>query len=77
MPSVSSDYPAMREIDAQFGLNLNFAPPTDVDAIARSLKTMEENLDEARAGVPSAAQLDLHDVASRAGQYWAEVREWL
>ena len=77
VPSVSSDYPAMREIDAQFGLNLNFAPPTDVDAIARSLKTMEENLDEARAGVPSAAQLDLHDVASRAGQYWAEVREWL
>ncbi|MGQ9557379.1 MAG: glycosyltransferase [Desulfurispora sp.] len=41
VPALSSDYPAMREISAQFGLNLCWMDPHNPDHMGRQLKEME------------------------------------
>jgi len=40
-PSLSSDYPQMREIDAAFGLGMRFFDPYDPSATARALREAE------------------------------------
>ncbi|WEX08341.1 glycosyltransferase [Chelativorans sp. AA-79] len=77
VPSLSSDYPAMREIDRQFALNLTMFKPTDIGQMAEKLKWMEENFSRAREILPEQEILDSQDVSKLAGAYWAEVREWL
>ncbi|EGV20017.1 glycosyltransferase [Thiocapsa marina] len=77
VPSLSSDYPAMREIDAQFSLGLNWMDASDTADMARQLKRMETHTDEAVAGLPSAEQLLEQNSPRLAGQYWAAVRECL
>ena len=77
VPALSSDYPAMREIDNQFGLNLAWAPSDDPDRMARALKWMEDHVEERRSLLPSKTSLDTHNVHAFAAQYWTVVRECL
>jgi glycosyltransferase involved in cell wall biosynthesis len=77
VPSLSSDYPAMREIDSQFGLNLTWMDPDDPNDMARKLKLMETNLETARNNLPSAELLAGQSVDRLAGAYWSVIRDYL
>jgi glycosyltransferase involved in cell wall biosynthesis len=77
VPSLSSDYPAMREIDQQFGLSLTWADPDDPNGMAQQLKRMETDLETARSRLPSAEHLASRSVEKLAGAYWHVVRGYL
>ena len=53
IPALSSDYPAMHEIDDQFGLGLAWSPSDDPRRMASALKWMEDNVEERRSLLPS------------------------
>lgn len=77
VPSLSSDYPAMREIDAQFGLQLAYMDRNDPRNMATQLKWMEVNLAERRSLMPSADRLATQRIENLAPSYWKAVRECL
>lgn len=77
VPSLSSDYPAMREIDAQFSLGLNWMDAHTPADMARRLKWMEEAASAARRQLPSLSVLGGQSLESLAGPYWEAVRECL
>jgi hypothetical protein len=74
VPSLSSDYGPMREIDRQFSLNLSWTPSDDFEAIADQLKTMEvEHIDRRRL-LPDTAELSRRCYADHVDAYWRVVR---
>lgn len=77
VPSLSSDYPAMREIDAQFQLNLSWMDAWNPADMAYRLKKMEMEADALRAKLPSAQDLATQSVEQLAPAYWEAVRECL
>jgi len=77
IPALSSDYPAMHEIDDQFGLSLAWSPIDDPRRMASALKRMEDNVEERRSLLPSREDLEKHSIGAFAGQYWSVVRECL
>jgi glycosyltransferase involved in cell wall biosynthesis len=77
VPALSSDYPAMHEIDDQFELGLAWTPSDDPGRMARALKWMEQHAEEQRSMLPSQEHLEKHNVSAFAGRYWAVVRECL
>lgn len=77
VPSLSSDYPAMREIDQQFGLNLRWMDSDDPENMARQLKKMETDGAKLRQMLPSAKQLASQSVDKLSGAYWDVVRDYL
>jgi glycosyltransferase involved in cell wall biosynthesis len=77
VPALSSDYPAMREIDQQFSLNLTWMDPDDPDDMARQLKRMEADQETPRSRLPSSEQLASQSVEKLAGAYWNVVRDYL
>ncbi|HVK93770.1 MAG TPA: glycosyltransferase [Noviherbaspirillum sp.] len=77
VPSLSSAYPAMREIDAQFNLKLQWMDAHDPHNMASQLKQMEKNAHSIRTGLPLADDLTHHSVARLATAYWEAVRECL
>jgi glycosyltransferase involved in cell wall biosynthesis len=77
VPALSSDYPAMREIDQQFALNLTWMDPDDPDDMARQLKRMETDFETPRHRLPSAEQLASQSVDKLAGAYWNVIRDYL
>ena len=77
VPSLSSDYPAMREMDAQFGLQLAYMDRNDPRNMAAQLKWMEMNLAERRSLVPGAERLATQRLETLAPSYWKAVRECL
>ncbi len=77
IPALSSDYPAMHEIDGQFGLGLAWSPSDDPRRMASALKWMEDNVEERRSLLPSREDLEKHSVDAFADQYWSVVRECL
>ena len=77
VPSLSSDYPAMREIDAQFGLNLSWMDARSPNAMANQLKMMEAEAMAHRERLPSAERLASQSIEQLAGAYWHAVRECL
>jgi glycosyltransferase involved in cell wall biosynthesis len=77
VPALSSDYPAMREIDQQFGLHLTWMDPEDPDNMARQLKRMEIDPETPRQSLPSAEQLASQSVDRLAGAYWAAIKDYL
>jgi hypothetical protein len=74
---LSSDYPAMREIDAQFHLNMAWMDAGDPARMARQLLWMEQHADAQRALLPAAAELALQGVEQLGGAYWDVVRSCL
>lgn len=77
VPSLSSDYPAMREIDRQFGLNLCWMDADDPEDMARQLKKMEVDGAALRQALPSAEQLASQSLENLSGTYWDVVRDYL
>jgi glycosyltransferase involved in cell wall biosynthesis len=77
LPSLSSDYPAMREIDAQFGLNLSWMDAHSPNAMAQQLKMMESKAMIFREHLPSAERLATQSVEQLADSYWHAVRKCL
>jgi len=77
VPALSSDYPAMREIDTQFGLNLSWMDAHSPSAMAQQLKMMEAEAMTLRERLPSKKRLATQSVEQLAGAYWHAVRECL
>jgi glycosyltransferase involved in cell wall biosynthesis len=75
VPSLSSDYPAMREIDAQFSLNMAWMDPHDPAHMARQIKRMETESAARRGALPSAERMASQSLERLAGAYWKAVRE--
>ncbi|KRD42161.1 glycosytransferase [Acidovorax sp. Root275] len=77
VPSLSSDYPAMREMDAQFSLGLSWMDPASPRDMAMQLKQMEHEAMARRARLPTIQQLSVQSVEALAPFYWKEVRACL
>jgi glycosyltransferase involved in cell wall biosynthesis len=77
VPALSSDYPAMREIDKQFSLNLLWAKADDPRHMAAQLKEMEISHATRRALLPGVAVLRAQSVESLAQSYWQVVKSCL
>jgi glycosyltransferase involved in cell wall biosynthesis len=77
VPSLSSDYPAMREIDKQFSLNLQWMDAHDPQHMAAQLKFMEVQAVELRSKLPAGSLLQEQSVENLAAEYWKVVRECL
>jgi glycosyltransferase involved in cell wall biosynthesis len=77
VPSLSSDYPAMHEIDEQFALNLSWMNAESPLSMAQQLKWMESQAELQRKKVPDISRLRSQAVDVVAGSYWQAVREWL
>lgn len=77
VPSLSSAYPAMQEIDEQFGLNLAWMPPDSPREMAQALKAMERDAHARRALLPTQEQLKTQAIEQLASAYWTEVRACL
>jgi hypothetical protein len=77
VPALSSDYPAMREMDVQFSLNLAWMDATRPRNMANALKAMESAWPERKRLLPSAEVLAKQAVGELAGEYWKVVRECL
>ena len=77
VPSLSSDYPAMREIDSQFSLNLSWMNPSSPKHMAEQLKIMELESVDRRNNLPSATELAAQSIAAHAETYWRELRRCL
>lgn len=78
VPSISTDYPAMREMDGTFGLGLSWMPFDRPDEMARGLKQMELDVE---AGLRPAASAELirqrSDIAAAGAAYWDVVSDLL
>ena len=77
VPALSSDYPAMREIDVQFALRLTWMDQDDPEDMARQLKHMEEDLETPRRHLPRAEELASHAFDKHGGAYWSVIKEYL
>jgi glycosyltransferase involved in cell wall biosynthesis len=77
VPCLSSDYPAMREIDGQFELGLAWMPGDDPIGMARALRWMEDHYEQQRGVLPTTDRLRQQDAAALASRYWTVVRECL
>ena len=77
VPSLSSDYPAMREVDKQFSLNMAWMNADDPRQMAEKLKAMEQDAGDRCKLLPSEAQLRSQRIDQHANTYWQEVRTCL
>jgi glycosyltransferase involved in cell wall biosynthesis len=77
VPALSSDYPAMREIDRQFSLNLSWMDCASPINMARQLKLIEQNHIELRKKLPTTDGLKKQSVKELADDYWRVVRKCL
>lgn len=77
VPSLSSDYPPMREINHQFSLNLSWMNADDPKVMAHALKQMEDTHRTLRLGLPSAETLATQGVHKLSHEYWKATRECL
>lgn len=76
VPSLSSDYPAMQEINQQFGLDLNWMDASDPLDMALKLKLMEEQYINRENKWPLDLTKFKHN--SEAGfKYWRVIKECL
>lgn len=75
VPALSSDYPAMHEVSAQFDLSLHWMDADDPRDMAEGLKYMEQHAHA--QPLPDADSLAGQRVEALAGAYWQGVRECL
>ena len=74
VPALSSDYPAMREMNDLFNLNVAWCDPTAPREMAHQLKGMETKSDDLRRTLPSRQSLESRTVGQAASAYWQAVR---
>ncbi|GAB4297722.1 MAG: hypothetical protein Kow0096_15950 [Thiohalomonadaceae bacterium] len=77
VPSLSSDYPAMREMERYYSLGLSWCDPDDPRQMAAQLKRMEQEANIMKNVLPNTAALDAKGVASVAVDYWRAVQACL
>lgn len=77
VPSLSSDYPPMREIEEQFSLNLMWMNSKSPKDMATKLKLMEMEYANRRSLLPSVELLSTFHVKNLAHYYWSEVKTCL
>jgi glycosyltransferase involved in cell wall biosynthesis len=77
VPTLSSDYPAIREEAAQFGLAPAWFDPLDPCAMAQQLKHMETKSQAMRDAMPTADQMAKNSVQRLARTYWEAIRACL
>jgi glycosyltransferase involved in cell wall biosynthesis len=77
VPALSSDYPAMREINEQFRLGLSWMDADAPRSMAKALKEMECHWKALRKKLPTPEELASQDVKRLAGGYWKAIRECL
>lgn len=77
IPALSSQYPAMVEIDRQFSLNMRWMDSQDPYDMAQQLKWMEAAAESRRNLLPPASALQSQSVTSLANIYWSEVSQCL
>ncbi|WP_141056035.1 glycosyltransferase [Tepidiphilus succinatimandens] len=77
VPSLSSDYPAMREMDDFYKLGLSWCNPHNPAQMAEQLKRMEQEADARKNDLPDVADLEAKGVASAAVEYWKAVQACL
>ena len=75
VPALSSNYPAMKEMNTQFELNMLWMDPASPRDMAKKLKKMEQEAVAIRAMLPNESQLRRHGVECHAEAYWQELRE--
>jgi glycosyltransferase involved in cell wall biosynthesis len=77
VPALSSNYPAMHEMDVQFSLQLSWMNAADYKEMAHKLKEMELTYLSKKALLPSPEVLAEQGVEKLAAQYWGVIRECL
>jgi glycosyltransferase involved in cell wall biosynthesis len=77
VPSLSSIYPAMQEIDRQYSLGLSWMDAHDPNDMATRLKSMEANAAACRARLPSHEHLMSQRLENLARHYWTAVEDCL
>ena len=74
VPSVSSDYSAMRYMDERFRLNLLFADPYNSRDMAEKLKIMQEQVEIRKKQLPPSSQLEKFTAKELAQDFWNQIR---
>lgn len=77
VPSLSSRYPAMEEMDATFKLHLTWMDWSNPEDMARMLKEMEQRVPSLRATLPCPQDLSQYSPDALGQKYWNVVRECL
>jgi glycosyltransferase involved in cell wall biosynthesis len=77
VPSLSSDYPAMRELEQAFTLGLAWMDPACPLDMARQLKRMEQEARERRGLLPDRERLAEASLETAAPKYWEAAQECL
>jgi glycosyltransferase involved in cell wall biosynthesis len=77
IPSLSSDYPAMREMDEQFDLQLQWMDSNDSQDMAEQLKKLEENYIQIKKKLEVSPRKILDCMTESAPAYWKVIREFL
>lgn len=75
VPSLTSDYPPMRELDERFGLHLSWMQAEDPWDMANQLKRMEKTASAMKMQLPKYDDLAQQGVGQLAGDYWKVLRE--
>lgn len=69
-PSLSSGYPQMRYIGERFSIPMEYFNAHSVEAMAKALRSMEENASAVRSVLPSRELLETHSWQNYSGEYW-------
>lgn len=77
VPSLSGDYPSMRETDQQLSLGITFRSATNAKAMADGLLWFEDNSEYAKSNLPQPSELASHSPKNVGFAYWEAVRPWL
>ncbi|AMB87544.1 glycosytransferase [Pseudomonas agarici] len=77
VPALSSDYPAMREIDQQFSLGVSWMDAFEPRQMAAGLKEMERSYRALRTCLPDRSKMLEQGLEALAGDYWRVVRTCL
>jgi glycosyltransferase involved in cell wall biosynthesis len=77
VPALSSDYPAMREIDDQYSLQMAWMDPDSPADMARQLATMSKEYPLRKRLLPSSEMLAGQSPEALAPAYWEAIRSCL
>ena len=77
VPSLSSNYPTMREIESRFHIQMQWMDSEDPKDMAHQLKHMEENYIKLQSSLKNYTIDDFQDKTQNANLYWKAIKECL
>ncbi|WP_312318280.1 hypothetical protein [Atlantibacter hermannii] len=77
VPSLANLYPAIKEMDHNYALNLTYFDVFDVHNTAKKIKWMEVNYKEVKANLPSPEKVSERAYDNHGVKYWEVVRNLL